>query len=82
MILRYWPQIADNDPAPSIPFHMELFLDTGPEAPFCKFHYLLDIVLADPGRYERGIGESVQGYLKVNLYGDKGELEDYNFTPE
>ena len=61
---------------------MELFLDTGPETPFCKFNYLLEIVLADPGKDVRGIGESVHGYVKVNLYGDKGGLEEYKLTPE
>ena len=57
---------------------MKLFLDTGPEAPFCKFHYLLEIVLANPREAEKW----VQGYIRVNLYGEEGELTEYDITPE
>jgi len=70
---RNWPLLADNEQTP-----MKLFLDTGPEAPFCKFHYLLEIVLASPREAEKW----VQGYVRVNLYGEEGELTEYDITPE
>ena len=57
---------------------MKMFLDTGPEAPFCKFHYLLEIVLANPREAEKW----VQGFVRVNLYGEEGELTEYDITPE
>ena len=57
---------------------MKFFLDTGSASPFCKFHYLLEMTLSSTREAERW----VQGYLKVNLYGEEGELTEYDLTPE
>jgi len=70
---RNWPLLPSSEQAP-----MKLFLDTGPEAPFCKFHYLLEISLSSPREAEKW----VQGFLQVNLYGEQGELTEYDLTPE
>jgi len=57
---------------------VRMYLETGAVAPYCKHHYLLQLHLAKPRQAEAW----VQGYLKVNLFGDKGKLTEYNLTPD
>jgi len=57
---------------------LRMYLETGAVAPYCKHHYLLQLHLAKPRQAEAW----VQGYLKVNLFGDKGKLTEYDLTPE
>ena len=45
---------------------------------FLEYHYLLELNLASPREAERW----VQGFLKFNLYGTKGEKLDLDLTPE
>jgi len=70
---RNWPLLPADDHIP-----IKLYLETGPVAPFCTHPYLLEIALANPIKAENW----VQGFIKVNLYGEKGELTEYNLTPE
>lgn len=42
------------------------------------YHYLLQMSLANPPQAEKW----VQGFLKANLYGTKGELLDIDLTPQ
>ena len=75
-----------------------MYLETGAVAPYCKHHYLLQLHLAKPRQAEAWVQVGclsnlqicldchlvslLQGYLKVNLFGDKGKLTEYNLTPE
>lgn len=58
--------------------NIQFYLNTGGSSPFCQFHYLLQIHLANPKQAERW----VQGFLKANLYGEDRELLDINLTPD
>merc|ERR1712038_323139 len=57
---------------------VKLYLNTGSITPFCQYHYLMEMNLANPSVAETW----VQGFIKVNLYGSSGEITDLNLTPE
>ncbi|XP_071744357.1 uncharacterized protein [Lepeophtheirus salmonis] len=58
--------------------NVKFYLDTGKSSPYCKNHYLLEINLAKSDEAEQW----VQGFMKTNLYGSKGELMDVDLTPD
>ena len=73
-VYRNWTAFSNGEEYVPV----KLYLDTGSASPYCKFQYLLEISLASPRESEKW----VQGYLRVNLYGEEGEIIDYDLTPE
>ena len=43
-----------------------------------EYHYLVSLNLASPPQAEKW----VQGFIRVNMYGTKGEITDYELTQE
>jgi len=58
--------------------NLKFFFNTGRTKPFCQYHYLIGINLANPKSAETW----VQGHLNVNLHGSRGEIIQHELTPD
>jgi len=58
--------------------NIKFYFNTGAHKPFCQYHYVLSLNLANPKSAETW----VQGNLKVNLHGSRAEVLNHDLTPE
>ncbi|XP_045159715.2 pancreatic triacylglycerol lipase-like [Mercenaria mercenaria] len=67
---------ADKTKPPAGKTHVKYFLDTGKVAPYCRYHYQIDVQFGQLG------SKSEKGTLYMNLIGSNGQLGEHQLNTD